>query len=250
MPPKNIYRIARKAQPVGIGAAGSFHVDLMAVAKANSTQVPYCVANEYICARLGRFLGLPIPPAELTSQSDTGEVWFSSLNFNFSGSDSLPPADVDVCVVQIPRESAGLLIFDVLVANPDRHRNNLSLDQNQGMAQVLTVWDHSHALLGIVEGSACNRFQQMQVNNQLEIGNHCLIGKLRTNDDFPYWCGRVSAIPDFFIDDICDQAGPNGLNNNEIVGVKGFLKHRRDRIVDILNANIHHFTGIVQWKPL
>lgn len=47
--------------------------------------------------------------------------WFASLDFNLTGI-TLLPVDVTQCVNLLPELSAGLLLFDILIANCDRHQ--------------------------------------------------------------------------------------------------------------------------------
>ncbi|MDZ4687858.1 MAG: hypothetical protein SH850_22525 [Planctomycetaceae bacterium] len=61
-------------------------------------ETPYRVPNEYICTRLGEFIGLPIPPCVLaTSEMLDAPAIFSELNFNAYG-DNLPRVFPDLCV--------------------------------------------------------------------------------------------------------------------------------------------------------
>jgi len=109
--------------PVG-GVSGGYLVSIYAVAKPNGPG-PYCVPNEYICGRLGLFVGLPVPPGGIVTIDS--KPWYASMNFNLNGV-SLPPVDIPECLRQLPRLSAGLLLFDILVMNADRHRGNFAVD--------------------------------------------------------------------------------------------------------------------------
>ena len=124
-------------------------MQLSAIAKDNSL-APYCIPNELICGELARFLRLPVPPVGVVSQS-AGTPLFASRDFNLTGN-SLPPVDVAACVQQLPRLSAGLLLFDIWVANCDRHAENFSVDF-LATPPVMNIFDHSHALFGYAGGA-------------------------------------------------------------------------------------------------
>jgi len=103
-----------------------------------------CIANEYISGRIGIFLGLPIPPFAITHDKDEN-VYFSSLDFNFNRA-ILPPIVPDRCVACLPELCTGILLFDILIANEDRHEANLVTD-SVSSPKFIHVYDHDQALL-------------------------------------------------------------------------------------------------------
>ena len=142
------YRVLTYGKQLGIGVAGSQYITIQAVAKENSPSAPYCVPNELICGELGRLLRLPVPPMGIVT-SATHQPMIASLDFNLTGN-SLPPVDVVKCENELSELSAGLLIFDIWIANCDRHRKNFSVDFLTKPPQM-NVFDHSHALLGAIK---------------------------------------------------------------------------------------------------
>ncbi len=142
--PSALYRIESLGRHLGVGVAGSRYVYLSAVAKENVANAPYCIPNELICGELGRFLRLPVPPAGIVTQAG-GSAMVASLDFNLTGN-SLPPVNVNQCVRMLPTLSAGLLLFDIWIANCDRHEANFSLDTGTTPPQM-SIFDHSHALV-------------------------------------------------------------------------------------------------------
>jgi len=253
----HFYRIAKKVKPTGVGVTDSYYVELSAVAKNNGPNAPYCIPNEFIAGEIGRFLGLPIPPMGLmavTGTSGPPDIWFASLDFNFTGV-NLPPADRDACVKQLPSLSTGLIIFDTLLINCDRHRGNLSLDTSV-TPHRLSVFDHSHALFGFTDGQGEQRLTDLRDKLGISGGvfthgnRHCLLDKLDTFSHFQYWVDRIKCLPDFFIDDIFDRVENLGITATEITVGKDFIKHRRSNIVQILDAHQAEFKGITQWGAL
>jgi hypothetical protein len=229
------------------GASGGWLASIGAVAKPNSAGAPYCIPNELICSEIGRFLRLPLPPAGIIcSPSAKHRFWFASLDFNLTGN-SLPPVDATRCVAELPDMSSGLILFDVLVGNADRHTGNFSVDFLSNPPQM-NVFDHSHALCGCEAGRGKQRLSDSR--DKLAIASHCLLSVISSDDCFRKWIDRIRAIPDFLIEDITQQAATYGLTTDEASEVQTFLKYRRERIEDIIKGNKTEFKGIAHWSML
>jgi len=219
--PNVVYRIESVGRQLGIGVAGSRYVQLSAVAKDNS-HAPYCIPNELICGELGRFLRLPVPPMGIVSQPNSGPL-FASLDFNLTGN-SLPPVNVVRCVQELPRLSAGLVLFDIWVANCDRHPKNFSVDFLASPAQM-NVFDHSHALFGYASGGGERRLAELldrlgiswTTSNPVDSGRHrhCLLDVLDSDSELGFWINRIRCMPDFYVEEICHDAQPFGLTIQE-----------------------------------
>jgi hypothetical protein len=78
------YEVDAWGDPVGEGASGALYCTLGGVAKTNTPSVPYAVANEYICGRLGLSIGLSIPPGVIL-HTDNGEPAYVCLHFGHKG---------------------------------------------------------------------------------------------------------------------------------------------------------------------
>jgi len=77
MPTFSLSKVVKK---VGDGVCDSYYLEVSAVGK-QATMSRWVVANEYICAQLGIYIGLPIPPCALFEPKGTAPtVWFGSLN--------------------------------------------------------------------------------------------------------------------------------------------------------------------------
>jgi hypothetical protein len=135
------YKIWAMGGPVGEGATQSVHVGVAAIAKKSTKNEPNIVLNELVCNLVGRILFLPLPPGLLLENS--GETYFSSLNFNLAGQ-ALPPAPVATIVAELPELSWGITLFDIFIMNADRHNKNISYDRK---TNELQIFDHSHAFL-------------------------------------------------------------------------------------------------------
>lgn len=251
------YRLLAYGKQVGIGVAGALYVTLSAVAKTNSAAAPYCVPNELICGELARMLRLPVPPVGvIVRPGDTPLI--ASLDFNLTGN-SLPDVDVAQCITDLPDLSAGLLMFDIWIANLDRHRGNFSVDFLAKPPQM-NIFDHSHALFGFAAGQGEARLNGLidrlgiswTTNIPFVSGKHrhCLLDAIDTDTHLYKWVDRIQAVPDYFIEDVCQDAQPGGLTPAEIAAAILFLKQRRDHLRDILNAHHAEFTAIKGWSLL
>jgi hypothetical protein len=249
-PKYRIRRLCRRMEGVGEG----WYAEIGAVVKTNTGEVPYCVAGEYICAQVGRFLGLPVPPCGLMTVPGEDTTWFASLDFNLK-EDSLPPVDAKKCVDLCPGSSAGVLLFDILVANPDRNEKNLSLDRSVQPCQ-LSVFDHGHALFGNLAGKGEFRLRRLQ--NELGITDepptegvvrHCLLDLVPSAKLFAPWVERIAAVPDFLIDDLCDAVVGCPITTAEAAAAKRFLKHRRSNLKSIIQAKQAQFVAVNDWSP-
>jgi hypothetical protein len=217
----------------------------------DSRTLTYCVPNEYICAQIGSYLGLPIPPCGLVyKQGHNPEHYFASLNFNLTNT-QLPPIDPRACVVGHGFDAAGILLFDILICNCDRHRHNLSLDSLANPPR-LTVFDHSHALFGHTNGAG--RARLIDLRDKLGIidpggHRHCLLDTIATDSFFKEWIDRIRGLPNYLIDSACDATVPlNMINGAEASEAKTFLNHRKGQIETIIKANKSEFTSIPQWS--
>jgi hypothetical protein len=243
------YRLYRKGKPLK-GASQGFEALLSGVIKDNHAS-PYCIANEYIAGRIGAFLGLPVPPcAVFIDGGAPKQPWFGTLDFNID-SHTLPPVDTAVCVRDMPVESTGLLMFDILIANSDRHAENFEIDPPR-----MSVFDHSHCLFGTTAGQGEARLAAMK--GRLAItgaaptgGNrHCLLNVLDTGDHFGHWVERIKALPDFFIEDVVRDVRDKGITAAEAAAAVSFMKERREAIWDIVKANTDEFKAVMAWPLL
>lgn len=237
------------------GASGGYEATISGVVKRNVTNAPYCIPNEYICATVGRFLGLPIPPAGILFarqdanspvSNDSTPYWFASLDFNIQG-DTLPSVGGAKCVADLPDLSGGLLLFDILVANGDRHGNNIAVD-HLAQPPKMSIFDHSHALFG---SEATKGTQHLaDVRDSLALAGHCLLGHVTTDQHFHKWKERIEAIPNFFLEDTVRFVVGVGIDEAEADAAMEFLRYRRDHLAALISANKNAFTGIKQWSLL
>lgn len=250
---QNRARVLCLGQPIGSGVTDGRSASVSGVAKMNCVAAPYCVANELVCAELGRFLGLPVPPGAVCySNSANPQLVYVSLNFNLVGN-SLPPVNTTLCVKELPEQSAGVLLFDILIGNADRHGRNLAVDW-LAKPPIMSVFDHGHALFGNDAGQGAGRLARLRDRLAISGGSrtrgnrHCILDQIDTDAHFGTWIERIGLMPDFVIDDLCEQLPGLGCTKSEASSASAFLKHRRTKLEQIVISNKAEFTNIKAWR--
>ena len=231
--------------------------------KWNSPDRPFCIPNEVICSELGRFLGLPIPPYSVTHphpiqlKDTTIKMFFSSIKIDFGRRDERPMMG-QFCVEKLHRLSVGILMFDVLIANSDRHDINLVVD-NLRSPRKIRVIDQDGALFGVPFPGISHGIERLrELKDRLGVtagsksgGNrHTLIDHFKTTEHFRWWCDRISEIPGRLIDRLCRESRAYGLSKAESDEATTFLRYRRDNIARIVSRHRHEFLGIESWSSL
>lgn len=246
------FRIIFLGPPLGAGVSEGLTVSIHAVAKKNGPKTPYCIANEVVCGEIGRFLGLPIPPAGVVYPPKGNDLFFASLDFNLTGN-TLPPLNSTRCVQTLPDLSTGVILFDIFIANSDRHGRNLSVDFSS-KPPAMNVFDHGHALLGSVANQAVARLEKLRNRLAISAGSrtagnrHCLLDQINTDAYFGHWLERIRLIPEYVIEDLCGELPSLGCSKAEGVAASSFLKHRRLNLAQIVEENRTEFTGIRSWR--
>jgi hypothetical protein len=121
-------------------------------------------------------------------------------------------------VIEEPRLAAGVLVFDVLIANGDRNATNLSRDAGFTPPR-LSVFDHGHALFGTDEPRGPERLRLAMdrlgcADDAAGIArNSALLHQPLDSAFMEEWAERARRIPAFVFEDICqDVANTPGLN--------------------------------------
>jgi len=154
LPPPTL-RVLDDYGPIGSGASQAHtvlaenHQEYIIKGPSLVTQHPHVAANEYVAARLGQAIGLPI--LDFTVVELAGDLYFASTlmpsgTFHNSTTDDL----FDKC--ENRDRVYDLVVFDTWVRNTDRHAQNLLVREtrSRGAAQVrfnLLCNDHSHCLV-------------------------------------------------------------------------------------------------------
>jgi hypothetical protein len=178
------------------------------------------------------------------------EPLFSSLDFNYQRA-SLPDIIPEFCVVALPELCAGVLAFDILIANEDRHDRNLLVDRVTSPRHMY-VYDHDQALLGGLKRVGDERLSALQdrlgiTGGAVTGGNeHVFLPHIKNCEHLYEWAKRIQTLPDWFINAVCLESRQYGLNNKLAKQTAEFLLHRRDSIFVIIDDNRASF-AIQDW---
>jgi hypothetical protein len=201
------------------------------VAKTDSTDAPYAVANEYICSRLGTAIGLPTPPGVVLG-GPAGDAAFVSLRFGRKG-DKPPPIISEHLAEDEPFVAGGVIAFDCWIGNKDRHTKNIAYVRSPRIPPV--VFDHSHALMGYQKGEAVRRLAD--TIDEPYVGHGCLDAVVKEGSGFGEWAGRIASVPTWLVEEACSVAETTGAASpEEAVRAREFLRHRQTRILEYLKA--------------
>ena len=230
------------------GVNEAWIIDCKAVGKTNDNH-RYMIANEWIAANIAQFMRLPIPPFALLRNSATTAMFGS---YSFEG-DTLPyDVRAPECVNGHAELCAGILVFDILVANCDRHRGNIKVD-NPNKPKRVYIIDHDHALFYVLPDEGIKRLKELADRLGISGGSvsghhrHILLDEVTTAAHFSKWIERANQIPNWFINDVCDAVKQIGLKKGEAKEVKKFLLERRSKIGNLILDNRKEFTKIKDW---
>jgi hypothetical protein len=224
--PNTSYKIWAWGNQITGSATAPWHVGVNGVAKKADAGLPFLVANELICARLARLLGLPIPPSFVVEKD--GEPYHVSLNFHLAG-EALPPVDPVALVAEHPELACGVVLFDAWIVNMDRHRQNLAFDT---YSKAVTLFDHSHSFY---YGQQPQTYLANAASS-LSIGGHCLAQELTSASNFSTWLRRLAEIPRFQLEDAVHDAIIDPFTTADANFALEFLLDRRDRLAGLLSA--------------
>jgi hypothetical protein len=232
--------------PVGQGVGGARTADLGAVVKPALPEAPWTTVNEVIAAELGRRLGLPVPPC-FVRQWERG-WFFGSLRFTERG--ELPAPVIPQRVVEAsPVLAAGIVLFDIIIGNIDRHDRNIAFLSDGRLA----IFDHGHALFGALEAQGPDRFAA--IKDDLAItwewggrqGRHCILDHLTSQAHFDEWLARFSELPGWQVrDSVMAAGGIDPASPDDLAACAEFLLERKNRVRELVDHNPHEFRGIQQ----
>ena len=243
------YQYSERRPPKDSGLNTSYWLHHRSLARATDKN-PYLLINEWICSNIGWYLRLPIPPFALMRKGGSAR-FFASLDY---GKPESQPEDMDPASLarEMAYEATGVVVFDALIANPDRHEQNIQVDNAQKPTRI-EVFDHDTALLGHNKNHGVYRLRN--IGDRLGYSKglqdydnfHHVAKSLTTAEHFWPWCSRVSAIPHSFITSICDEATSFGALKEEATMAAEFLRYRSQDIWKIIGKNKRFFKSIKDW---
>ncbi len=241
----HIYSVHAWPAPTAGTASDTRRVELLGYAKLNSSGGPACVANEYVCGRLGELIGLPVPPgAVIKGPPGVAPAW---VTLSFSDV-PLPPIDPAEVARRVPALAAEVVVFDVLIANEDRHPRNLAFFSAD---RRLEVFDHSHALLGAGAGAGIGRLDRVRdafVVDGASGGNtHCLLDRLTDAMAVKRAVELAQReVRDLAVRRVCGEAERLGIGLAKGDGamLADHIISRRQRLDQIIRSNLTAFRAI------
>lgn len=220
------------------------------IAKQASDDSFYLLANEWISSQIATFLRLPVPPAALARGGVGHKGMFASLEF--TGSDSEPDdVEPEACIRNHSNTCVGILLFDVVIANCDRHAGNIRVDVPSDPRQIAII-DHDRALFGTWETEGISRLTKLRDRLALSGGSvtgqnrHCFLDFFASWEHFEEWYSRIESIPDWFVQDVCNESLGLPLSRAEADAAADFLVYRKKNIRKLVWENRHEFRGIDQ----
>jgi hypothetical protein len=233
----------------GFGHVGAVH-------KGRMAERPYRFVNELVCGSLAQFLRLPIPPFAMTFLEKQAGVelknatLFSSVDFNYER-DELPPPDSEACMQHMPSLCAGVLLFDIFVANPDRRREHIWCDDPSKPSRML-IFDHDFALFG-GEDAGATRLEELKDGLGLRFAAndddyHPFLGKITSARLFDDWYNRIYTTPEWFIREICQETKAYGMSKQDSEELVTFLTYRSQHLEEIVGQHKSAFSGIQEWR--
>lgn len=247
--PVGVYKIVGSVDPLSRnqkGVSDTFVTGAQVyLKKPNDTPPPYYVANEYICAELARLIRLPVPPAFVARYG--GDLCFCSLDYNLSA-DRLPPIDPEVAIREEPNLCAGVIAFDIWVANTDRHRRNISFQATRDPHRLNAI-DHGHALFAASDSLtwAADRFAVEGAQRGGRGNRQCLLDWLADDQRLSDWVGRIERLDSGTIREIFQDAIAAELPEDLAKQGASFLLDRRQKLRQLVSSNRAEFPKITAW---
>jgi hypothetical protein len=220
------------------------------VAKTNDAG-PYTIANEVIAARLAHALGLPVPAGVVAEHP--GQLFYMSLDVSKEGK-TLPPVVAADFIADEPRLAAGAVIFDIWIANGDRHTGNMSYDSAFAPPRA-SFFDHGHALLGTGDPKGPDRLQAAMDDlgctgkPPLNGNRQILLDLVSSANDLRLWISRVEELPDFMMADACIEARALGLLPDDATRdvLQAWLQQRKRGLGQLVSSHQDEFPAVAQW---
>lgn len=179
---------------------------------------------------------------------------FAAVLVDFNGRDYSPVLPEE-CVSSMPGICTGILLFDVLIANGDRHDENLLVDQMVDPRDIRVI-DHDAALFGTNAGQGIERLKNLRARLGISSGpitggnRHVFLDHLNTNEYMGQWIDTISWLPHPFITQVCTEAIKLGISKEEADEAAAFLCDRRINLRGILNRHHKQFSQVKPWKTV
>lgn len=232
----------------GDGDEGAVLGNLQAYHSTNYDGSPFRVANEFVANEIGHYLQVPVAPGAICADQD-GNPYYSSINVNFDRRE-LATVSADHCWLAMPELCWAIFLFDILIANDDRHIKNVIVDHPLKPSKIVLI-DHEYALLGGRLGDeGTHRLNRMSgrlgVTGPTRTGGtpHFLLHVIEDHAARKLWMNRISKIPAWWIDEVCSQTRGLGVSAEISKTLASWLKARRSNIDDLIDSNIEKIPSL------
>lgn len=232
-------------------------VQLDGYGKQATQDEPNIVANEVVAFRIGTLLGLPmVPGAPMLLPPDHRQVAWVSLAYDADVSQATPSVDPGRIAADHPEQAAGTVVFDLLIANHDRHRRNLVYRRKGRRGDRLGLFDHDHALWGNSGLQPDEHLNRVKNNfmldgsgmSELRRNRHCLLDHLNSLELLDRWCERAGRlVSDPVLEQICHEAVDlpgSGLTKHDAKHLYEILRVRRMGLQELIDQNLDQFPGV------
>lgn len=229
--PNTLYKIKNFGHPVEDGVSQAIHIGVNGIAKKSSIENPNIIFNELLSSKIGQVLLLPIPPGFLIESEN--DKYFASLNFNLAGH-NLPPVNTTKIIQNHPQLVWGVLLFDALILNYDRHKKNIAYFESKNKVQI---FDHDRSFISTHTDYETIKFHLEGHEETINYGNHCLANKINTTLGLDYWIFKIKSIPDYFIKELINSFNNLGLNHDVRKFSVDFFINRKNNIKSLVLKN-------------
>ena len=160
-----------------------------------------------------------------------------------------------VLYAKFPLLCTGIVAFDILIANRDRGKWNIKID-NPDNPSLVRVIDHERSLFYAYpdegEQQLLSRVDRFGITPSTvsDSGRHCLIELVNDSEMLFHWVQRIWSIPHWFITDICQEVRKLSITESECKAVTKFLIERAKGIGDLINKNHDRFPMVKKWENL
>jgi hypothetical protein len=235
-----IFRVLSYGDEVGEGDSVASYCTLGAIAKQAGADLPLLVINELMAFRIGMLLGLPVIPGVVLSDGNRTTY----LSLRFGPENEKPPAIIpDELVTDEPELACGVVAFDCLIANADRHDRNLAYQRE---LIALSLFDHDRALFG---KTGTSRLTQLANEHCLEA--HCVAQVLTDGSNFRPWMHRLADLKSYQLEAIVAASAREADIGTSAKDAADILCRRRDAVGAMLQKAFDDgsFPAMIQ-RPL
>lgn len=206
---------------------------------------PYIPANELIAAELATLVGVPALPWELIGLP-SGDTGFGSLRMRDADFTAMTDTVADQVLDQ--GTFGDIAVFDLWIANTDRHRGNLLARRSHSGGYGLLANDHSHALVRAHMNplDLSNEYQAIPVTDFFRCQQ--LRDRVLNNLRLGEVLDRVRDIAEDQVRNVVGGVPPPWLDDDAKQAVSDFLVQRARNIRSMMRTANHlfpNFSGVL-----